>query len=584
LLFSNSVFYKSNTGSAFNFSNSNSNVNYQQVDNFNKNEKNKAKTYEQKAKLDTKKVTDALSETVKLLSKSASKIGKKETNQQIGLVISVADGIATVIGNLPNVKLGELVRFEPSGVKGIIFSLELDRIVVVVLSDETSVSENNVVIPLGSLLELKVSDSILGTVVNPLGERIDVSGKELKKEDKLQSLYIDTKAPGIVSRKSVREPLQTGVKAIDALFPIGRGQRELVIGDRQTGKTAICVDSILNQRENYYVLGSDKDVVYCVYVAIGQKTSTVSQIVNALKATGAFQFSVVVAATASDPVAFQYLAPYAGTTIAEFFSFQGKNALIIYDDLSKQAVAYRQLSLLLRRPPGREAYPGDVFYLHSRLLERSAKLSDALGGGSITALPIVETQAGDVSAYIPTNVISITDGQIFLESELFYKGIRPAINVGLSVSRVGSAAQVKLMRMVAGSLKLDLAIFREIAAFSQFSGDLDEATLDLLNRGSHLTELLKQPQFVNFSVSEQSLSIFSGVNGYFDHLPLNMVRVKETQILSFVLSFFPLSIFLDDSRSFSPFPELLDSSLFSNSDLIDNDILHFFVRFALSKA
>lgn len=473
---------------------------------------------------------------------------------QAGVVTTVADGVAHVVGNLQNVKLGELVRFEPSNAKGIVFSLETDKIIVVVLADETTVSENDIVVPLGSLLEIKFSDSLLGSILNPLGERID--GFETSLTDE-KGLYIDTKAPGIVARKSVREPLQTGIKAIDALFPIGKGQRELVIGDRQTGKTAICIDSILNQRENFYNAVSNNDTVYCIYVAIGQKTSTVAQIVDILKKSGAFEFSVIVAATASDPVAFQYLAPYVGCTIAESFAFNGKHALIIYDDLSKQAVAYRQLSLLLRRPPGREAYPGDVFYLHSRLLERAVKLSDSLGAGSITALPIVETQAGDVSAYIPTNVISITDGQIFLESELFYKGIRPAINVGLSVSRVGSAAQLKLMKMVAGSLKLELAIFREIAAFSQFSGDLDEETLDLLNRGSHLTELLKQPQFINFSTTEQAVSIFAGVNGYFDHEPLNLVRQKEENLLSFVLALVPLNLLLASNIfAYLPFPEI----------------------------
>jgi len=518
-------------------------------------------------------INDSASNNTEVFDTSVEEV---KSHQQVGIVVSVADGIATAIGSLPHVKLGELVRFEPSAVKGIVFSLEVDKITIVVLADETSVSENDVVIPLQTLLELNISNSFLGTVVNPLGERID----SLLPFDSSDSslLYIDSKAPGIVSRKSVREPLQTGIKAIDALFPIGKGQRELIIGDRQTGKTAVCLDTILNQRENYYLLGGEKDIVYCVYVAIGQKTSTISSVVNLLKSSGAFQFSVVVAATASDPVAFQYLAPYTGTTIAEFFSNQGKHALIIYDDLSKQAIAYRQLSLLLRRPPGREAYPGDVFYLHSRLLERAAKLSDSLGGGSITALPIVETQAGDVSAYIPTNVISITDGQIFLESELFYKGIRPAINVGLSVSRVGSAAQVKLMRMVAGSLKLELAIFREIAAFSQFSGDLDEATLDLLNRGTHLTELLKQPQFSNFSVAEQAISIFAGVNGYFDHLPLNLVKTKETQITSFSLALLPIHIFLHDFRLSFPFIE--DISDFSDIEFsLDEDTLHEFLSF-----
>lgn len=482
------------------------------------------------------------------------RLQKNQEKVHSGIVTTVADGVAHVVGNLPNVKLGELVRFEPSNAKGIVFSLEADKIIVVVLADETTVSENDIVVPLGTLLEIKFSDNLLGAVINPLGERID--GLENGSTEG-QGLYIDTKAPGIVARKSVREPLQTGIKAIDALFPIGKGQRELVIGDRQTGKTAITIDTILNQRENFYNSVTDSDVVYCIYVAIGQKTSTVAQIVDILKKSGAFEFSVIVAATASDPVAFQYLAPYIGCTIAESFCFKGKHALIIYDDLSKQAVAYRQLSLLLRRPPGREAYPGDVFYLHSRLLERAVKLSDSLGGGSITALPIVETQAGDVSAYIPTNVISITDGQIFLESELFYKGIRPAINVGLSVSRVGSAAQLKLMKMVAGSLKLELAVFREIAAFSQFSGDLDEETLDLLNRGSHLTELLKQPQFRNFSITEQALSIFAGVNGYFDHEPLNLVRQKEENLLSFVLALSPLNLLLSSNIfAYLPYPEI----------------------------
>jgi len=427
----------------------------------------------------------------------------------------------------------------------------VDKITIVVLADETSVSENDVVIPLQTLLELNISNSFLGTVVNPLGERID----SLLPFDSSDSslLYIDSKAPGIVSRKSVREPLQTGIKAIDALFPIGKGQRELIIGDRQTGKTAICIDAIINQKtlNTSDESSTSNNNLYCIYCAIGQKRSTVVQIVESLRRFGALDYTIVVAATSSDPAPLQFLAPYTAATVGEYFRDRKMHALVVFDDLSKQAVAYRQMSLLLRRPPGREAFPGDVFYLHSRLLERAAKMSDAFGAGSLTALPIVETQAGDVSAYIPTNVISITDGQIFLETELFYRGIRPAINAGLSVSRVGSAAQVKTMKRVSGSLKLELAQYREMAAFAKFGSDLDESTLRLLRRGARLTELLKQPQFSPLPIEKQILSIFAGVNGYLDSLEVNQVLKFEEELFKFV----------DNSPVFGPYVQALASEL-----------------------
>lgn len=444
-----------------------------------------------------------------------------------GEIISVGDGIARV-SYLRDVKAGEMVEFPNSGIKGMVLNLERDSVGVVIFGRDNQVKEGDLVIRTHKIMNINVGMGLLGRVVDGLGNIID--GGEAVKD--VHSSLIEVKAPGIIVRKSVHEPMQTGIKAVDSLLPIGRGQRELIIGDRQTGKTAIGVDTIINQKVTNEKEDSKK--LYCIYVAIGQKRSTVVQVVEALRAAGALSFTVVVAATAADAAPLQFLAPYAGAAIGEHFRDNGMHSLIIYDDLSKQAVAYRQMSLLLRRPPGREAYPGDIFYLHSRLLERAAKLSDKVGAGSMTALPVVETQAGDVSAYIPTNVISITDGQIFLETELFYKGIRPAINAGLSVSRVGSAAQVKTMKKVAGSLKLELAQFREIESFAQFGSDLDEATQKLLNRGKHLTELLKQPQYTPLTIEKQILSVFAGVNGYFDNLEVSKVLSYENSLFNFV--------------------------------------------------
>jgi len=462
-----------------------------------------------------------------------------------GIVISVGDGIARVRG-LFNVKAGELVTFQ-RGVVGMVLNLEISNVGIVIFGNDRLVSQGDVVKRTKSIVSIRVSHELVGRVVDALGNPID-GGKNIDIKDS-ELKRVEVKAPGIISRKSVHEPVQTGIKAIDSLLPIGRGQRELVIGDRQTGKTAICIDTIINQKRNFD-LGNEQKL-YCIYVAIGQKKSTVSQIFNALTKFGAMEYTIIVSATSSDTAPLQFLAPYSGCTIGEFFRDKGKHALIVYDDLSKQAVAYRQMSLLLRRPPGREAFPGDVFYLHSRLLERAAKLSDAIGGGSLTALPIVETQAGDVSAYIPTNVISITDGQIFLETELFYRGIRPAINAGLSVSRVGSAAQIKTMKQVSGSLKLELAQFREMAAFAKFGSDLDEATLKLLQRGTRLTELLKQPQFKPLPIEKEILSIFAGVQGYLDSLSVSDVLRFETELFKFV----------DNSPIFKPIVDNLSHDL-----------------------
>jgi len=462
-----------------------------------------------------------------------------------GIVISVGDGIARVRG-LFNVKAGELVTFQ-RGVVGMVLNLEISNVGIVIFGNDRLVSQGDVVKRTKSIVSIRVSHELVGRVVDALGNPID-GGKNIDIKDS-ELKRVEVKAPGIISRKSVHEPVQTGIKAIDSLLPIGRGQRELVIGDRQTGKTAICIDTIINQKRNFD-LGNDQKL-YCIYVAIGQKKSTVSQIFNALTKFGAMEYTIIVSATSSDTAPLQFLAPYSGCTIGEFFRDKGKHPLIVYDDLSKQAVAYRQMSLLLRRPPGREAFPGDVFYLHSRLLERAAKLSDAIGGGSLTALPIVETQAGDVSAYIPTNVISITDGQIFLETELFYRGIRPAINAGLSVSRVGSAAQIKTMKQVSGSLKLELAQFREMAAFAKFGSDLDEATLKLLQRGTRLTELLKQPQFKPLPIEKEILSIFAGVQGYLDSLSVSDVLRFETELFKFV----------DNSPIFKPIVDNLSHDL-----------------------
>ncbi len=460
-----------------------------------------------------------LSEVSKLIEERISKKELQINRDEIGRVLSIGDGIARVYG-LKKVKAGEMVEFS-SGVKGIALNLESDNVGVVLFGSDTAINEGDTVKRTGNIVDVPVGRGTLGRVLDALGNPIDGKGKLTD----VSRSRVEVKAPGIISRKSVHEPMQTGLKAVDSLVPIGRGQRELIIGDRQTGKTAIAMDAILNQKSiNDNAEESKK--LYCVYVAIGQKRSTVAQLVKTLSAGGALDYSIVVAATASDPAPLQFLAPYSGCTMAEYFRDNGMHSLIVYDDLTKQSVAYRQMSLLLRRPPGREAFPGDVFYLHSRLLERAAKMSDQRGAGSLTALPVIETQAGDVSAYIPTNVISITDGQIFLETELFYKGIRPAINVGLSVSRVGSAAQLKAMKQVAGTLKLELAQYREVAAFAQFGSDLDAATQYLLNRGARLTEMLKQGQYQPMSIERQVITVYAATKGYLD-------KISLSQILSF---------------------------------------------------
>ena len=459
-----------------------------------------------------------------ILKQQIASFGSEADVAEVGQVLSIGDGIARVYG-LDKVQAGELVEF-PNGEKGLALNLESDNVGVVVFGDDTHISEGDTVKRTNAIVDVPVGRGLLGRVVDALGEPIDGKGPLTD----VTRARVDIKAPGIVPRRSVHEPVQTGLKAIDSLVPIGRGQRELIIGDRQTGKTALAIDAVLNQKQ--INSGTDEKVkLYCIYVAIGQKRSTVAQIVKTLQDYGALEYSIVVAATASEPAPLQYIAPYAGCAMGEFFRDNGMHALIIYDDLSKQAVAYRQMSLLLRRPPGREAYPGDVFYLHSRLLERAAKMNEDHGAGSLTALPIVETQAGDVSAYIPTNVISITDGQIFLETELFYQGIRPAINVGLSVSRVGSAAQIKAMKQVAGRIKLELAQYREMAAFSQFGSDLDAATQRLLARGSRLTEILKQPQFSPVPVEEHVVLIFAGTRGYLDTIAVPDVGRFEASML-----------------------------------------------------
>jgi F-type H+-transporting ATPase subunit alpha len=459
-----------------------------------------------------------------ILKEQIKNFGQEAEVSEVGQVLSVGDGIARVYG-LDNVQLGEMVEFE-SGVRGMALNLESDNVGIVIFGSDREIREGQTVKRTRAIVEVPVGKGLLGRVVDALGDPID--GKGPIKAD--THARVDVKAPGIIPRKSVNEPMATGLKAIDALIPIGRGQRELIIGDRQTGKTAIALDTILNQKP-LNASGDEKIKLYCIYVAVGQKRSTVAQFVKVLEENGALDYSIVVAATASDPAPMQFLAPFAGCAMGEYFRDNGMHAVIIYDDLSKQAVAYRQMSLLLRRPPGREAYPGDVFYLHSRLLERAAKMNDEHKGGSLTALPVIETQANDVSAYIPTNVISITDGQIFLETDLFYQGIRPAVNVGLSVSRVGSAAQTKAMRKVAGRIKGELAQYREMAAFAQFGSDLDATTQRLLNRGSRLTELLKQPQFSPLKMEEQVCVIYAGVNGYLDPLPVNRVRAFEDGLL-----------------------------------------------------
>ena len=465
------------------------------------------------------------SEVTKIIKEQIKKFGDKTEVSEVGQVLSVGDGIARIYG-LDNVQAGEMVEFA-EGSKGMALNLESDNVGVVIFGDDRAIKEGDTVKRTGSIVDVPVGKELLGRVVDGLGNPID--GKENFNKN-IKRNRVEVKAPGIIPRQSVSEPMQTGLKAIDSLIPVGRGQRELIIGDRQTGKTAVAIDTIINQKK---INESDDESkkLYCIYVAVGQKRSTVAQIVKTLEDAGAMEYTTIVSATASDSAPLQFLAPYTGCTMGEFFRDNGMHALIIYDDLSKQAVAYRQMSLLLRRPPGREAYPGDVFYLHSRLLERAAKLNDEQGGGSLTALPIIETQAGDVSAYIPTNVISITDGQIFLETELFNQGIRPAVNVGLSVSRVGSAAQTKAMKKVAGSIKLELAQYREMAAFAQFGSDLDASTQKLLNRGSKLTELLKQKQYSPMTVSEQVISIYCGVRGYLDDIELKDISKFEEEIL-----------------------------------------------------
>jgi F-type H+/Na+-transporting ATPase subunit alpha len=460
-----------------------------------------------------------------ILKQQIADFGTEADIAEVGQVLSVGDGIARVYG-LDKVEAGEMVEFS-DGTKGMALNLETDNVGVVIFGLDTGIREGDTVKRTGAIVDVPVGKGLLGRVVDALGNPIDGKGPLTD----VKRMRVEVKAPGIIPRKSVNEPVQTGLKAIDALVPIGRGQRELIIGDRQTGKTAVAIDTFINQKK-INEGGDEGRKLYCIYVAIGQKRSTVAQIVKTLQDYGALDYSIVVAATASEPAPLQFLAPYAGCAMGEFFRDNGMHAVIVYDDLSKQAVAYRQMSLLLRRPPGREAYPGDVFYLHSRLLERAAKMNQEHGLGSLTALPIIETQAGDVSAYIPTNVISITDGQIYLEADLFYRGIRPAINVGLSVSRVGSAAQIKAMKQVAGRIKLELAQYREMAAFAQFASDLDPATQRLLARGARLTELLKQAQFAPAPVEEQVVSIFAGTRGYLDKVEIANIGRFETALLS----------------------------------------------------
>jgi F-type H+-transporting ATPase subunit alpha len=462
-----------------------------------------------------------------ILKQQIANFGTEADVAEVGQVLSVGDGIARVYG-LDKVQAGEMVEF-PNGMKGMALNLESDNVGVVIFGDDSGIKEGDTVKRTGSIVEVPVGRGLLGRVVDGLGNPIDGKGPLVD----VKRTRVEVKAPGIIPRKSVHEPVQTGLKAIDALVPIGRGQRELIIGDRQTGKTAVAIDAFLNQK-GINASGDESRKLYCIYVAVGQKRSTVAQIVKTLQDYGALEYSIVVAATASEPAPLQFLAPYTGCAMGEFFRDNGMHAVIVYDDLSKQAVAYRQMSLLLRRPPGREAYPGDVFYLHSRLLERAAKMNEQHGSGSLTALPVIETQAGDVSAYIPTNVISITDGQIFLETELFYRGIRPAINVGLSVSRVGSAAQIKAMKQVAGKIKLELAQYREMASFAQFASDLDASTQRLLARGARLTELLKQPQFTPYPVEEQVVSIYAGTQGYLDKIDVAQITRFERALLDAV--------------------------------------------------
>ncbi len=484
-------------------------------------------------------------EISKVIKDQIASFGTEAQVSEVGQVLSVGDGIARIHG-LDNVQAGEMVEFA-NGIQGMALNLEADNVGVVIFGSDAEIREGDTVKRTGTIVDVPVGKELLGRVVDGLGNPIDGKGP-LKTT---QRSRVEVKAPGIIPRQSVNEPVQTGLKALDALVPVGRGQRELIIGDRQTGKTAVAIDTFINQKG--VNAGTDESKkLYCIYVAIGQKRSTVAQIVRALEEQGAMEYSIVVAATASEPAPLQYLAPYTGVAMGEYFRDNGMHAVIVYDDLSKQAVAYRQMSLLLRRPPGREAYPGDVFYLHSRLLERAAKMSDANGGGSLTALPIIETQAGDVSAYIPTNVISITDGQIFLETDLFYQGIRPAINVGLSVSRVGSAAQTKAMKKVSGSIKLELAQYREMAAFAQFGSDLDASTQKLLNRGARLTELLKQKQYSPLPFEEQTCSIFAGTNGFLDGIPVaDVTRYEEAMLADLRANHADILKGIRDSRDFS---------------------------------
>ena len=462
-----------------------------------------------------------------ILKSQIANFGVEADVSDVGSVLSVGDGIARIHG-LDNVQAGEMIEFPKAGVKGMALNLERDNVGAVIFGQDSQIAEGDEVRRLGEIVDVPVGKGLLGRVVNPLGEPIDGKGPIQFTERR----RVDVKAPGIIPRKSVHEPMQTGLKAIDTLIPIGRGQRELIIGDRQVGKTAVAIDTILNQKSINVEGAAESDKLYCIYVAIGQKRSTVAQIVKTLEERGALDYTIVVAATASEPAPLQFLAPFSGCAMGEWFRDNGMHGLIIYDDLSKQAVAYRQMSLLLRRPPGREAYPGDVFYLHSRLLERAAKLNEDNGSGSLTALPLIETQANDVSAYIPTNVISITDGQIFLESDLFYQGIRPAVNVGISVSRVGSSAQIKAMKQVAGSIKGELAQYREMAAFAKFGSDLDASTQRLLARGARLTELLKQPQYSPLTVEEQVVSVYAGTRGYLDAIAVNDVGRFEAELLA----------------------------------------------------
>ena len=483
-------------------------------------------------------------EISKVIKDQIASFGTEAQVSEVGSVLSVGDGIARIYG-LDQVQAGEMVEFA-NGVKGMALNLEADNVGVVIFGSDAEIKEGDTVKRTQTIVDVPVGKGLLGRVVDALGNPIDGKGPIVAEA----RMRVEKKAPGIIPRQSVNEPVQTGLKALDALVPVGRGQRELIIGDRQTGKTAVAIDTFINQKEAN--AGDDeKKKLYCIYVAIGQKRSTVAQIVRQLEENGAMEYTIVVAATASEPAPLQYLAPYTGVTMGEYFRDNGMHAVIVYDDLSKQAVAYRQMSLLLRRPPGREAYPGDVFYLHSRLLERAAKMNDSLGGGSLTALPIIETQAGDVSAYIPTNVISITDGQIFLETGLFYQGVRPAINVGLSVSRVGSAAQTKAMKKVSGSIKLELAQYREMAAFAQFGSDLDASTQKLLNRGARLTELLKQAQFSPLPFEQQTVSIFAGTNGYLDSIPASDVTRYEAEMLNYMRSSHPDVLkLIRDTRDF----------------------------------